>query len=319
MGEPLAVDVIILSWNRLAMTEEAIKSARSQEAVTVRVWVGDQASTPETRQKMRELSDLGIIHLTQYDENKGVAMGRNPLIRLGNAPYVALLDNDAEYASPHSLAHAVQRLEERPELGAVAFRMVNYYNGEDDRLSWMYPRSLWAKADQTFMTTRFCGAAIVFKREALEKTTLLDENIKFMWEEIDLSYQLIQAGYTLEYNANMTVRHKVSPEQRHYWGQNRFENLVRNAIYVDYKHYRSVWRVLAFLVGYQVKGVINRVPIQAWRGAWRAIALITKTNFKTMPILSERARAYVDEHETRYRGTWLQRIWREVLDKLPNR
>lgn len=53
---------------------------------------------------------------------------------------------------------------------------------------------------------------------------------------------------------------------RAYWQETRYYYLVRNAIYVDYKYFRSSGRVAAQALGYLVKGAHNRLTSQAADG-----------------------------------------------------
>lgn len=309
------IDVIVLSWNRLESTLETIDSALAQERVGPHVWIVDQGSDSACVEALRlravEDSRLTLIELA---ENVGIPGGRNRAIQPGRAAVIVSIDNDAVFETSADLAYVAKRFEEDPQLGAIGFRVVTYQTGEDDRLSWAYPRSLRAQRDTAFVTTRFAGGAHAVRREAWERTRGYDESLFFYWEELDLSYQLIEAGYRIEYDPTVRIRHKVDPNRRVEWSSGRFYYLVRNALYIDWKYYRSLRRVAARAVGYQLKGAYNGLLSQALRGAVDAVSMALRHNASP---LSQHARSYISAHDDRHRGRLIDRIRTEVLERLP--
>jgi GT2 family glycosyltransferase len=180
----------------------------------------------------------------------------------------------------------------------------------------VYPRPLKTERDRQFPAARYCGAGHALRREALEKTSLYDENLFFYWEELDMSYQMIDAGYSIVYDPEVVILHKVSPEARTNWSNDRFYFLVRNALYLDFKYYASIRRVLVRAAGYLVKGIWNRVPSQvvtAYRDAFRLCRSLSPSR----TLLGKDAREYVHRHDTLPRGSFHRRVRDEVLERLP--
>ena len=116
------VDVIILSWNRVADTIAAIESALSQQGVSVRVQVVDQGSTLENLGRLKKaIAAWPNVTLKELGLNVGVARGRNIATRMGMAPYVVALDNDAVFPDtqlpiPSCLTRTPELLEWRKQL-----------------------------------------------------------------------------------------------------------------------------------------------------------------------------------------------------------
>src|SRR5262245_3130869 len=172
------VDVQILSWNRVDETMAAIDSALAQEGVNAHVWVVDQGSEPANLQAMRDsAAERPRMTLHELGHNVGVAAGRNVAARLGNAPVIVALDNDAIFTDAHMLARAVQRLKDSPELGALGFRILNFYTGGDDFTSWDYPVAMRAHTDSEFWTTRFVGAGHAIRRRAFDAACGYDDRL----------------------------------------------------------------------------------------------------------------------------------------------
>jgi GT2 family glycosyltransferase len=308
------VDVVILSWNRRERTLEAIESALAQRGVEVHVQVVDQGSAEEVLQGLRPLAAQGRITLRELGRNVGVAAGRNLAMGLGTSPVVVALDNDAEFEDPGALSRVAARFAAEPSLGAVGFRILNASTREDDRLSWVYPRPLRARSGEGFEATRFCGAGHALRRSALEKTRGYDERLFFYWEELDLSYQLIREGYRIVYEPGVRVLHKVDPEARTDWGRDRFYYLVRNALYLEYRHFGLTPRLLAQLLGYPLKGAVNGVEPQALRGILHGLRMMREAGRE--PAMPREGLRYLEAHDTLPRGGLLRRVREELLERL---
>src|SRR5688572_30147776 len=134
------VDVIILSWNRIDDTLAAIESSAEQQGVDQRILVVDQGSAPENLERLEALiAKLPNAELKKLEHNVGVPAGRNLAAAMGTAPYIVALDSDAIFADVDVLARAVRYMDDRPDLCAVAFRILNYFTGQTDWSSWDYP------------------------------------------------------------------------------------------------------------------------------------------------------------------------------------
>jgi GT2 family glycosyltransferase len=314
------LDVVILSWNRTELTLETVESIQNQAGVRPIFWIIDQGSEPECINRLRILEDRHEnIHLYESNRNLGVAGGRNLGMRLGKEGFIVCIDNDAIFHSHNELKKAIQRFDNRHDIGAVGFRLINYFTGEDDLDWWVYPKSQWDMRDQGFFTTRFPGGAHVIRREIFEKTRGYDERLFFYWEEVDLSNQIINLGYKIQYDPSIIVLHKTSPEGRVLWTENRYYYYTRNALYLRMKYYRSPKDFLSYSMGYLLKGARNNVTGQAIRGINDAVkmiihswSIISNDEYR----LSDRARKYIAEHEDRYRGNIWQRLKSEVLVKV---
>ena len=310
------VDVVILSWNRREDTLEAIRSARSQVGVRVHVLVVDQGSDADCVAAMREAQARGEIELKELGKNEGPGPGRNAAMELGSSPYIAGIDNDAVFEDVHALRRAVEKFQANKDLGAIAFRIKSYSTGFDDPYRWPYPRGLRNHRDKQFWTTRYVGCGHALRREALRKTRGYDRCLIFNWEELDLSYQVIDAGYVIQYEPAIVVLHKLSPEKRFRWEKTRWYYYVRNALYLDYKFYRKWARLLPMALGYLAKGTWNGLP-QVTLRAVRDGLQMSKQIDPTFHPLGPAAVAYIDRYDRLPRGSVLRRIKEEIFEILP--
>lgn len=316
-------DVIILSLNRTDLTIETIHNVLAQKNITMKIWVIDQGSTNENISKLRNLLPdyPDTVFLKELGKNYGVPGGRNIGAQLGKGEIIVNIDNDAEFASTGALANAVRLFRDDPSLGAVGFRVKNYYTNQDDELSWAYPKALKPLREAPFVTTRFAGGASAIRRVAFEQANGFDSSLFFYWEELDFSYHIINLGYKVTYFPEIIVFHKVSPELRVSWGGTRYYYYTRNAMWINFKYYRSFSSVALLASGYLLKGIQNKVIIQALKGCIDGMRMCLigyiKADLKPYK-LNTSARKYIEEYELRFRGNLLSRIRNEVLTKLPN-
>lgn len=312
------VDVVILSWDRIEDTLTAIDSALSQQGVDASVIIVDQGSSESTLRTLRGIADPPKVVLHEVGYNAGVPAGRNIGARLGRADVIASLDNDAAFDGSDALATAARRFQDDPRLGALAFRILIASTGQDDLLSWSYPHS--RVADRPFYATRFVGAGHACRRDAFEAIGGYDESLFFMCEESDLSLRLINAGYKILYDPQIRILHRVAPERRVDWADGRYELLVRNRLYIEYKYRRRPAAVLPLAAGLVIRGLVNGLPAAAVRGCLRAVPLC-RGHRRGRPDASLRlnpeAERYIAEHETVHDGNLWARLRHQVFMRLP--
>lgn len=276
-GENTKVDFIILSFNRAEETVLAIESALSQRGIDANVIVVDQGSRADCVQSLYDTyGNHHRVTIKALGRNTGVAGGRNIASRLGTAPFIIALDNDAEFATLNTAADAVKRMNEDPNLAACGFRVLNYFSGEDDWSSWCYPVSQRRLSSSDFSTTQFCGCGHIIRRSFFERVGAYDDALFFIGEEKDLCYRMINAGGRVQYSGGIAVRHKVHPEQRVAWTGGRYYYSVRNTLYLRYKYRFGAWNILLSAMGWTAKGAYNGLLGSALRGVKDAILMAAR-------------------------------------------
>lgn len=269
------VDIIILSWDRLNDTVEAIKSSLSQEGVDLKIIVVDQGSRPENLEALKRFCATDSrVTLICNSKNTGVPGGRNQASFAGHGKYIIALDNDAVFEDTKQVKQAVQILQSNPELGILGFRIKCFDIDKDDLSSWSYSETPENETTTTFLTTRFVGAGHAIRRDIFEKVNGYDEALFFMHEEVDLSRRFINAGYKIEYNPSVIIRHKVSPEHRVGWNDKRFYFDVRNRTYLHLKHKTFFPTMLFHTALLLSKGIKLGYGASAFKGLAASLLLI---------------------------------------------
>ncbi len=271
---PYDADVVILALDRAEDTAAAIRSALAQTGVTRHVFVVDQGSRPENLAVVAGVvagrRDASLVVLGR---NYGVAGGRNRGAALGHGRVIVGLDNDAEFATPDTLARLVAALDAEPNIAAVGCRIVTFATGADDMSSWGYARRLLPRAGDSFDASTFVGAGHAIRRTAWDDAGGYDAALFFCWEELDFCCRARGCGWFVRYRGDIVIRHKVSAEQRVGWSGARWFYFVRNRLYVGRKHGASWVELLPRLGIYLVRALRDGALRQAVRGAAAAVRL----------------------------------------------
>jgi succinoglycan biosynthesis protein ExoO len=91
------VSVIVAAYNTEDYIGKAIRSALSQEGVTLEVIVVDDCSTDETRRVVRSIED-SRVRLLCNETNRGPSYSRNRAIKAATGDWISILDSDDWFA-----------------------------------------------------------------------------------------------------------------------------------------------------------------------------------------------------------------------------
>ena len=219
-----AVDVVVVTYNSRAQLRACIEPLA--ELPEAHVIVVDNASADASLEVVRGLPVTAI----QRESNGGFATGVNAGWRAGSAPSVLLLNPDARIDAV-SLRTLIRVIDETPEAGAVAPRIVND-DGSLDHSQRRFPRlrSTYARAlflHRVFRTAAWTdelvrdeeasalrgspewvsGACVLVRREALAELNGLDEGFFMYSEDVDLCRRLRSAGYGVVFEPAAVVEH----------------------------------------------------------------------------------------------------------------
>jgi GT2 family glycosyltransferase len=317
MGSDVDTDIIILDWNRPDDTIKAVQSALEQTGVQRKIWIVDQGSEPENRAKVAAFCrDHADVHIHNLDRNVGVAAGRNIATRLGSAPYVVSLDNDAVFSDSECVARAIAHLERDSQLAAVAFRILDADTGTEDQ-HWDYPDEYLHAGLDSFEVTRFLGGGYALRRDAFELAGGYDDRLFFCGEERDLGWRLIKHGYVLKWQRDLAILHRSTADAKVAWSDRRYYFVVRNALYINHKFGAGPFRFARSVGSLFVRGVRNGLAPAAVRGIAEGCVLSLQFSFgdperREMYRLTPEVRRYIDDIEHKTHETVLQKLVRQL-------
>lgn len=225
------IGIVIVNYNVRHFLVQCLQSVRTSrlEGLCVGVWVVDNASVDGATHLLKK--DFPEVHLIENTENVGFSKANNQAIRQMNARYILLLNPDT-ILEEDTLIKSYRYMESHPECGALGVRMIDGQGNflpESKRaipdvwnsfckltyLSRLFPRSRWFSGynlgylpeNKTASIEVLCGAYMFIRKESLDKTGLLDERFFMYGEDIDLSYRILQAGYTVVYYPETSIIH----------------------------------------------------------------------------------------------------------------
>lgn len=215
------VSVITVNYNGLADTCRMIESLRRHTRTSYEIIVVDNASQQDEAAALRERYP-GITVL-QAPRNLGFAGGNNLGIRAARGRYFMLLNNDT-LVEEEMLAPLCERLDNDPGLGAVCPKIRFAQDGQPiqfagyTRLSAVTLRNRLigfgepdrGQYQQPHDTPYAHGAAMMVRREAVERAGEMPEMYFLYYEELDWSLRIREHGYRIGYEPRATVFHRES-------------------------------------------------------------------------------------------------------------
>lgn len=213
----MSVTVVVLNWNGAHLLPSCLDAVLRQDPAP-QVWVVDNASADGSAALVRERYPQ--VRLLETGSNLGFAGGNNVALRQVATPYVALLNNDAVPA-PGWLARLMAVLDARPDVAAVTGKVllagsgrVNSAGGDVDRLGHGRDRGFdapddgrWSAPAEVFYAP---ATACLYRTAAVRDVGLLDDDFFLYYEDVDLSWRLRLAGWSVRYEPGAVVDHHHS-------------------------------------------------------------------------------------------------------------
>ena len=240
----IKTSIITINYNGLADTCALIETIPFNE--DMEVIVVDNASDHQEADTIAER--FPQVKVIKSERNVGFAGGNNLGIQAAQGTYLFLVNNDTVFKD-FNISALIDRLESSSDIGIVCpkirfawdknpiqfagyttLSMVTMRNraigyGEDDH----------GQYETAHPTPYAHGAAMLIKREAVDKVGLMPECYFLYYEEIDWSMMFTRAGYQIWYEPKCTIYHKESqaagqdsPLRTYYITRNRLLFVRRN-------------------------------------------------------------------------------------------
>lgn len=232
---PIELGVAIVNYNVRDLLRGCLCSLRqAQDVAGLSVCVVDAGSHDGSAEMVAV--DFPEVRLIVPGANKGYAWANNLALRAlldgSDRPRYLLLLNPDTVVPPRALREMLDFIREFPAVGATGPRLV-MGTGEIDwacrrgfptpltslyhmvGLSQLFPRSRrFGRYRLTFLDERavaevdsLVGAFMLVRTEVVEQVGLLDEAFFMYGEDIDWSYRIKRAGWSVVYNGRVDVLH----------------------------------------------------------------------------------------------------------------
>ena len=156
--------------------------------------------------------------------NLGFAGGNNLGIQQAKGDYLFLINNDTEITQG-LIDQLLQTLEDNPQAGIISpkinyfedkkmiqyagFTPMNYYTCRNSCIG-QFQHDAGQYDDIIGPTGYVHGAAMMIRRETLNKSGLMAENFFLYYEEVDWCERIKKGGYQIWINTNALIYHKES-------------------------------------------------------------------------------------------------------------
>ena len=251
----IEVSIITINYNGLEDTCALIESIPFNENMEVIV-VDNASNNQEAEVIAKRYPKVKVI---QSDQNLGFAGGNNLGIQAAQGKYLFLVNNDTVFKD-FNIQALIDRIESSPEIGIVCPKIRFAWGNNPIQFASYTPLSKITvrnhaigfneedrgQYDTAHPTPYAHGAAMLIRRDAIEKVGLMPECYFLYYEELDWSMMFTRAGYQIWYEPQCTIYHKESRAT----GQNsplRTYYLTRNRLLLVRRNTQEFNKPLAYL------------------------------------------------------------------------
>jgi len=241
------VSVITVNYNQPKVTEELLASIALKSAGLEVIVVDNGSKTDPTSEWKTKYPSVKFI---RSENNLGFAGGNNLGIKAAAGDYLFFVNNDTEFTAG-LIDVLVKVLDDNGTVGMVSpkikyyndrsliqyagYTPMNYYTGRNSCIGLREKDK--GQYDHITGPTAYChGAAMMIRKEAIEKAGLMNENFFLYYEEVDWCERIKRAGYQAWVCTDALIWHKESVSvgkksklKEYFMNRNRILFIRRNA------------------------------------------------------------------------------------------
>lgn len=282
MQNAYKLSIITINYNGLKDTCELIDSIPFNNDLEVIV-VDNASEKDEASLISAKYPQVKVIRSSQ---NLGFAGGNNLGIKAAQGKYLFFINNDTIFKE-FNVQALIDRLESSPKIAVVCPKIRFSWGNHPIQFAGYTPLSKITVRNQAIgfgeedhgqydtphLTPYAHGAAMLVKREALEKVGLMPECYFLYYEELDWSMIFTRAGFEIWYDPACTVFHKESQAT----GKNsplRTYYIVRNRLLLVKRNWKGITKYLSYAYLLGVVGVRDILKY-ALSGKWELLKATT--------------------------------------------
>lgn len=249
------ISIITINYNGLEDTCALIESIPFNENMEVIV-VDNASKNLEAETIAKRYPQVKVI---QSDKNLGFAGGNNLGIQVAQGKYLFLVNNDTVFKD-FNIQVLIDRIESSSTIGIVCPKIRFTWANNPIQYTGYTPLSRitvrnraigfgendHGQYDTAHPTPYAHGAAMLIRRDVIDKVGLMPECYFLYYEELDWSMMFTRAGYQIWYEPTCTIYHKESQAT----GQDsplRTYYLTRNRLLLVHRNPQAFNKPLAYL------------------------------------------------------------------------
>ena len=202
--------VVLTMGNRPAELRALLDSVARQRGDEVQVVVvGNGSPLPELPKDVRTV---------ELPENLGIPGGRNVGVEAfgpggSEVDAVLFLDDDGLLPRDDTAELVREAFAADPRLGIISFRITDPVSGTTQRRH--VPRLRASDPLRSSRVTTFLGGASAVRTAVLREVGGLPDEFFYAHEETDLAWRALDAGWLIDYRADMVLEHPATSPSRH--------------------------------------------------------------------------------------------------------
>jgi GT2 family glycosyltransferase len=276
--------IIIVNWNGGELLRRCLQSVAAHPPhCAYEIVVVDNASTDGSREWLETLG--ARVRLIKNEENVGFGRANNQGFAATRAPFLFLLNSDAEvYAG--AIDTLIETSREAERIGIVGPRLVNP-DGTLQASVWRNPVTPFETISNTFRLYKLMprrlrgrlllgyhwehterrrarllsGAALLVKRKLIDEVGGFDERFHMYGEDTEWSLRIVRAGWWMIFEPRATVMHHGGQSSRKRWTtieQRRVE-------YLSFFRFQRLCLTRRLAVANLLTGTLVTLAQYAWR------------------------------------------------------
>jgi GT2 family glycosyltransferase len=240
------VSIITVNFNQPKVTEELLRSI-PVSYTNIEIIVVDNGSKIESDDWQAKFPHIKFF---RSEKNLGFAGGNNLGINIASGDYLFFVNNDTEFTEG-LVEKLVEVTDSNPAIGMIS-PMIKYFTDKNlIQYAGYTPMSYYTcrnsciglrekdtgQYNNITAPTAYChGAAMMVRKEAIEKAGLMSENFFLYYEEVDWCEHIKRAGYQAWVCTEALIYHKESISvgkksklKEYFMNRNRILFIRRNA------------------------------------------------------------------------------------------
>jgi GT2 family glycosyltransferase len=291
------ISLITINYNQPQVTREFLKSLEKLTYQNFEVIVIDNASFENTNEMLK--NEFPFVRIFRSEKNLGFTGGNNLGMKLANGEYVLIINNDTEVGDINLLEKLLDPFNQDSQIGMVSpkiyyfshpqiiqfagYNKINSFTGRNSQIG--DGEEDLGQHNKSGYTNYAHGAAMMVKREVIEKVCVFNDVFFLCYEELDWSAQVAKRGYKIFYQATTHILHKESvtmgkesPLKVYYNNRNRILFMKRNCnalkrslFYLYYTFFTFPKNTLMYLLRFQFSHLKSFLLALHWNIANRNI------------------------------------------------
>jgi GT2 family glycosyltransferase len=261
----MKISIIVPNYNGLKFLEKCFLSISTQSYhEELDIIIVDNGSVDGSVEYIEQQHPE--YHLIQNKENLGFAAAVNQGIKISDADYIFLLNNDV-VLDDNCISNLLKCMKKDENIFAVASKMIQYHDrnkiddaGDEYTLVGWTNKVGYGKSVDLLNNEReifsACAGAGLYRKCVFNLIGYFDENFFAYMEDVDIGYRARIFGYKSVYCPQAIVYHIGSGSSGNKYNKFKIKLAARNNVYVPYKNMPWPQLLLNFIfliTGYFIK------------------------------------------------------------------